>query len=104
MLTWIKRFFTDETTFLGFVSTGTAKVRALLAALGVALASGTITLDMLGERFGAIGWYAGWALIFLPQLLSSGDRTPESLKVLAQADPKQLQLLLAQTAGKPPTP
>lgn len=84
MLTWLKQLLYDPAAFFAALNNGTAKLRGLLMLLGVALASGAVSLDSLSETLGPLGWWIGWGAIALGGFVAHGDKTPPELKLIAE--------------------
>lgn len=67
MWPYIKAFFTDESAFLATMTRFSTLIRAVLAALALAVTSGQIDL-------GAIGWWSGPVLLAASLLVRGGDK------------------------------
>ncbi|HJW11299.1 MAG TPA: hypothetical protein VJ598_05920 [Albitalea sp.] len=66
-------------------------VKAAIIAFGALMGTGVITLDALGEQFGAFGWCLGWGAIAFQALIPTGDNTVKALpKALGELDDRTL--------------
>lgn len=98
MWTLIKRFFTDEQTFLSAMSIGGARLWALLVGASVVVGSG-----MVPELTTALGAAGAWGSKIVAGLAvvraivaARAAETPPAAKALAHIDPEQLKDVLRQ--------
>lgn len=95
MVELLKRFLFDAEFF-------TARVRVVLFAIGTLLAQGVITLDILSEKLGPVGWWVGIGLSIAAVAVRAGDPTPAPIKHLS---PEAVGALakIGEANAKPPS-
>lgn len=102
MITLLKQLLYDPKAFIAAWTSTVSIIRGIIAAIGFAFLSGHLTLHHFGQVFGPFGYYFGGFLMLVSFVISSGDRTPPELKLLAEELRKQNKP--AELTDFPPTP
>ena len=73
MLELIRKFLRDP-------DFATARIRALLFAVGTLFTQGIVTLDILSEKLGPIGWWVGVSLVCISVAIKAGGTGSDQAK------------------------
>ncbi len=96
MVELLRRFLFDGEFFA-------SRIRLVFFAVGTLFTQGIISLDVLSEKMGPVGWWVGVALMCIGVAIRGGDVTPEAAKNLAKGDPEKVNALLVKVGAAPLT-